>query len=158
MRFLRYGYYIGRTVRVHDDYIFTFLCWLQILPYKITTTRSRCILNLWDSLLWITVLLSRNTKKMQLCNGIYYSKVFLKAQRVSSGTPLIIRSSKLYLQPLYYMPIWWPAVAKPEWEISHFPLSLGNGRSPYGHIIQRLQIEFRAPDDERCAARNTLSL
>ena len=31
------------------------------------------------------------------------------------------------------------------------PLSLGNGRSPYGHINQRLQIKFRAPDDERCA-------
>jgi len=40
---------------------------------------------------------------MQLCNRIYYSKVFLKAQHVSSGTPLIIRSSKLHLQPLVYM-------------------------------------------------------
>ena len=40
----------------------------------------------------------------------------------------------------------------------HFPLSLGNGRSPHGHINQRLQIQFRAPDDERCAARNMLSL
>ena len=30
---------------------------------------------------------------------------FLKAQHVSSGTPLIIRSSKLYLQPLVYIPI-----------------------------------------------------
>ena len=48
-------------------------------------------------------LLSRNTNKMQLCNRIYYSKVFLKAQHVSSGTPLIIRSSKLCLQPLVYM-------------------------------------------------------
>jgi hypothetical protein len=26
------------------------------------------------------------------------------------------------------------------------------------HINQRLQIQFRAPDDERCAARNMLSL
>ena len=51
-------------------------------------------------------LLSRNTNKIQLCNRIYYSKVFLKAQHVSSGTPLIIRSSKLYLQPLVYIPIW----------------------------------------------------
>jgi len=33
----------------------------------------------------------------------------------------------------------------------NFPLSLGNGRSPHGHINQRLQIQFRAPDDERCA-------
>jgi hypothetical protein len=93
-------------------------------------------------------LLSRNTNKMQLCNRIY----FLKAQHVSSGTPLIIRSSKLYLQPMVYMTIWWPAIAK------HFPLSLGNGRSPYGHINHRLQIQFRAPDDERSAAGNMLSL
>jgi hypothetical protein len=40
---------------------------------------------------------------------------------------------------------------KAEWEISHFPLSLDNGRSPYGYINQRLQIKFKAPDDERCA-------
>jgi len=40
----------------------------------------------------------------------------------------------------------------------HFPLSLGNGRSPHGYINQRLQTQFRAPDDERCAARNMLSL
>ena len=32
--------------------------------------------------------------------------------------PLIIRSSKLYLQPLVYMPIWWPAVAKAEWALA----------------------------------------
>jgi hypothetical protein len=76
---------------------------------------------------------------------------------VSSGTPLIIRSSKLYLQPLVYIHMWWPTVAKVEWEM-HFPLSLGNGRSPHGYINQRLHIPFRAPDDERCAARNKLSL
>ena len=29
--------------------------------------------------------------------------------------------------------------------------SLDNGRSPHGYINQRLQIQFRAPDDERCA-------
>ena len=34
---------------------------------------------------------------------------------------------------------------------------LGNGRSPNGYINQRLQIQFRAPDDERCAAPNMLS-
>jgi len=37
----------------------------------------------------------------------------LKAQHVSSGTPLIIRSYKLYLQPLVYIPMWWPGVVKP---------------------------------------------
>jgi len=43
----------------------------------------------------------------------------------------------------------------------HFPflpLSLDNGRSPHGYINQRLHIRFRAPDDERCAARNVLGL
>jgi hypothetical protein len=30
----------------------------------------------------------------------------LKAQHVSSGIPLIIRSSKLYLPPLVYIPMW----------------------------------------------------
>jgi hypothetical protein len=38
------------------------------------------------------------------------------------------------------------------------PRLSGNGRSPYGHLNQRLQIQFRAPDDERCAARNMLGL
>jgi len=82
----------------------------------------------------------------------------LKAQHVSSGSPLIIRSSKLYLQLLVYIHMWWPAVAKAEWEMCHFPHSLGNGRSPRVYINQRLQIEFRAPDDEWCFARNMFSL
>jgi len=42
----------------------------------------------------------------------------LKAQYVSSGTPLIIRSYKLYLQPLVYIPMWWPVVV-----ISHSSLT-----------------------------------
>jgi len=42
----------------------------------------------------------------------------LKAQHVLNGTPLIIRSSKLYLQPLVYIPMWWPAVAKTESEMN----------------------------------------
>jgi len=70
----------------------------------------------------------------------------LKAQHVSSGTPFIIRSSKLYLQPL---------VLYTHVVTGRFPLSLGNDRS-HVYINQRLQIQFRAPDDERCAARNTL--
>ena len=142
---------------------------------------------------------SRNTNKIQLCNRIYYSKVYWRLKmfravhRSSSGalncvcslwfiylcgdrplprlsgkwisisrsalTPLIIRSSKLCLQPLVYIPMWWPAVAKAEWEMDfHFPLSRGNGQSPNWYINQRLQTQFRAPDDERCAARNMLSL
>jgi hypothetical protein len=39
-----------------------------------------------------------------------------KAQHVSSRTPLIIRSSKLCLQHLVYIPMWWLAIAKAEWE------------------------------------------
>ena len=38
------------------------------------------------------------------------------------------------------------------------PLSLDNGRSPHVLINQRLQIQFRAPDDERYAVRNMLSI
>ena len=37
----------------------------------------------------------------------------MKAQHVSSGIPLIIRSTKLYLQPLVYISMWWPAVVQP---------------------------------------------
>jgi hypothetical protein len=37
-------------------------------------------------------------------------------------------------------------------------LSLHDGRLPHVHINQRLQRQFRAPDDERYAARNMLSL
>jgi hypothetical protein len=33
-------------------------------------------------------------------------QILLKAEHVSSSTPLIIRSSKLYLQPLVYTPMW----------------------------------------------------
>jgi hypothetical protein len=58
------------------------------------------------------------TKKMQLCNRIYYSKILLKAQHVSSGIPLIIRSSsKMYLQPLVYIHMLWPAVIQAGWEL-----------------------------------------
>ena len=69
-------------------------------------------------------LLSRNTNKMQLCNRIYYSKVYWRLNMFRCGTPLIIRSSKLYLQPLVYVPVWWPAVAKAEWEMDPSPTQL----------------------------------
>ena len=79
----------------------------------------------------------------------------MKAQHVSSSMPLIIRSSKLYLQPLVYIHMWWPAVVKSEWD---FPLRLDNGQSPHVYINQRLQVQFRAPDDVWFATRNLLSL
>ena len=96
-------------------------------------------------------LLSRNTNKMQLCNRIYYSKVYWRlnmfraAHRSSSGALNCI-CSLWFICPYSDRPL------------SRLSLSLGNGRSPYGHINQRLQIQFRALDNERCAARNMLSL
>ena len=96
---------------------------------------------------------------MQLCNRLYYSKVygrlsmFRAAHRSSSGALNCVCSLWFIYQcgdrPLSRLSEKW---------ITHFPLSLGNGRSPHGHINQRLQIQFRAPDDERCAARNMLSI
>ena len=98
----------------------------------------------------IVVWLSRNTNKMQLCYRIYYSKVFWRlnmfrgTHRSSSGALNCICS--LWFICLYGdRPL--PRLSGEK-----------NGRSPYGHINQRLQIQFRAPDDERCAARNMLSL
>ena len=98
-------------------------------------------------------LLSRNTNKMQLCNRIYYYKVYWRlnmfraAHRSSSGALNCI-CCLWSIYPCGYRPL--PRLSG--------PASLGNGRSPHGHINQRLQIQFGAPDDERCAARNTLSL
>jgi hypothetical protein len=44
---------------------------------------------------------------------------------------------QLYLQPLVYMCMWWPAVVKTEWE-----LRLDYGRSPHEYVNQRLQIQL----------------
>ena len=41
---------------------------------------------------------------------------------------------------------------------THVVTGLDKGRSPHVYIKQRLQIQFSAPDDERCAVRNMLSL
>ena len=94
---------------------------------------------------------------------------FFKAQYVSSGTALIIRSFFFIFNQLYNP--WWVLAWSSGalnctcslWFICPhgerpLPFSLGKGRSPYGHINQRLQIKFRATGDERCAARNMLSL
>ena len=101
-------------------------------------------------------LLSINTNKMQLCNRIYYSKVFWRhnmfraAHRSSSGALNCI-CSLWFICPYSDRPL-----RRLSGKQIHFPLSLGNGRSPHGYINQRLQIRFRAPDDERCDARNML--
>ena len=102
--------------------------------------------------------LSRNTNKMQLCNRIYYSKVhwrpnmFRAAHRSSSGA--LNRICSLW----FIYPCGVQSLPRLRGKWIHFPLSLGNGRTPHGYINQRLQIRFRAPDDERCAARNMLGL
>jgi hypothetical protein len=49
--------------------------------------------------------------------------------------------------------MWGPAVVKSEWE-----LRLDYGRSPHAYVNQRLQVQFRAPDDEQYPAENVLSL
>jgi hypothetical protein len=93
-------------------------------------------------------LLSRNTNKMQLCNIIYYSKVYWRlnmfraAHRSSSGALNCICS------------LWFIYICGDR----PLPRLCGNDRSPHVYINQRLPIQFRAPDDERCAARNMLSL
>jgi hypothetical protein len=102
-------------------------------------------------------ILSRNNNKMQLCNRIYYSKIFwrlnmFRAAHRSSLGALNCICSLWFICPYGDRPL--PRLSGK----CHFPLSFGNGRSPYRHINQRLQIQFRAPDDERCAARNMLSL
>jgi hypothetical protein len=94
-------------------------------------------------------LVSRNTNKMQFCNRIYYSKVYwrlnmFRAAHRSSPGALNCKCSLCFIYPCGDRPL-------PR-------LNLGNGRSPHGYINQKLQIKFRAPDDERCAARNMLSL
>jgi len=76
---------------------------------------------------------SRNTNKTQLCNRIYYSKVYWRlnifraAHRSSSGALNSICS-------LWFI---YPCGDRP---LSR--LSLDNGRSPHGHLNQRLQIQL----------------
>jgi hypothetical protein len=44
---------------------------------------------------------------------------------------------QLYLHPLVYIRMWWPAVVK-----SEFPLKIDYGRSPHAYVNQRLQIQL----------------
>jgi len=105
-----------------------------------------------------SVWLSRNTNKMQLCNGIYYSKVYWRLNMFRAAH----RSSSGALNCICNLWFIYPYGDRPLSRLSgkwiNFPLSLGNGRSLHVYINQRLQIQFRAPDDERCATRNMLSL
>jgi len=91
------------------------------------------------------------TNKMQLCNRIYYSKVYWRLKLFRASHRLSSGALNRICQPLVYIYMWWPAIVKAESDLE-------NGRSPHAYVNQRLQIQFRAPDDERCDARNKLSL
>ena len=98
------------------------------------------------------------TNKMQPCNRIYYSKVYWRlnmfraAYRSLSGALNCICS----LWFTYTCGDWPLSSLSGKW--THFPLRLDNCRSPHVYVNQRLQIQFRAPDDERYDARTMLSL
>jgi len=78
--------------------------------------------------------LSRNTNKMQLCNRIYYFKVYWRLNMFRAAH----RSSSGALNCLYSLWFIYPCGDRP------LPrLSLGNGRSPHGYINQRLQIQLK---------------
>ena len=68
------------------------------------------VCSLWFIYLSLQVLLN------QVAAFVLLFQSLLKAQRVSSGTPLIIRSSKLCLQPLVYVPMWWLATGTQPWQ------------------------------------------
>jgi len=53
-----------------------------------------------------------------------------------------------------YSSWWWAVCRSKHGKWIHFPLSLDNGRPLHVYANQRPQIQFRAPDDERYAARN----
>jgi len=73
------------------------------------------------------------------------------AYRSSSGALTVLADSGLYTHVV--------TGHCPGWVGTHpLPPNLDKGRSTHGYISQRLQIEFEAPDDERCAPRNMLSL
>ena len=102
--------------------------------------------------------LSRNTNEMQVCNTVYYSKVYWRFNMFRAAH----RSSSGALNCIFSLWFIYPCGDRTLSRLSgkwiHFPISLDNGRSPHGYINQRLQIKFRVPDDERCAARNMLNL
>jgi len=83
------------------------------------------------------------------CNRIYYCKVYwrlnmFRATHRSSSGALNCICSLWFIHPCG--------------DRSLSRQSLGNDRSPHGCINQRLHMQFRAPDDERCVPRNMLSL
>jgi hypothetical protein len=138
------------------------LIFLTIVPTDFLNPFSRAtIQNFQRVYLWFDIhrsvhrgWFSRNTNKMQRCNIIYYYKVYwrlnmFRAAHHSSSGALNCVCSLWFIYP-------WGDRLLPrlsgKW--IHFPLSFGNGR----YINQRLQTQFRTPDDEGCAAQNMFSL
>jgi len=109
------------------------------LPHMLWCPTTRCFPSL-----------SRNTNKLQLCNRIYYSKVYWRLNIFQAAH----RSSSGALNCICILWFIYPCGDRPLPRLSG---KNGNGQSPHGYINQRLQIQFRAPDDERCAAWNMLS-
>jgi len=64
----------------------------------------------------IVVWLSRNTNKMQLCNRIYYFKVYWRLNMFRATHRSSSEALNLYLQPLIYIPMWWPVVPTQPWQ------------------------------------------
>jgi hypothetical protein len=96
------------------------------------------------------------TNKLQLCNRIYYSKFYwrlnmFRAANHSSSGALNCICSLWFIYTFGDRPL-----SRLSGKI--FPLSLDYGRSPHVYINESLQIQFRAPDDVRYAARNMLSI
>jgi hypothetical protein len=94
---------------------------------------------------------NRYTNKMQFCNRIYYSKVYWRlnvfraAHRSSSGALNCVCS--LWFSTL----MWWPVVAKVHTQPWQRQVTTWVYKPEAANTV-------RARDDERCAARNMLSL
>jgi hypothetical protein len=73
--------------------------------------------------------------------------MFRAAYRSSSGAPNRISASGLYTHVVTDRCSDWVGTG-----------TVVPTQSEHGYINQRLQIRFGAPDDERCAAQNMLSL
>jgi len=90
---------------------------------------------------------------MQPCNRIYYSNVYWRLNMIRTA----YRSSSGDLKCICSLWFTYTCGDRPLSSLSgKIPLRLDNGRSPHVYVNQRLQIQFRAPDDERYAARNML--
>jgi len=127
---------------------------LMFIPvYKVATSVKK----------WLSILVNKAnfvhnlflsvdiTNKMQPCNRIYYFNVcwrvnmFRAAHRSLSGALNCICSL-------------WFTYTCGDRLMSSCQNRLDNSRSPHVYVNQRLQIQFRAPDDEGFAARNMLTL